>query len=264
VCRRGISFLIRLINTSDLLQRFEEEGKNEKKAAEAKAEAAGMGKDEGPESAIPEDRFVVCRLKEAVMKNPKMKEILTLLRSIINTALPLVPVPPLHEVRNKLLFEFPYAEGVIDFALTDPVGHRTVRLRPLLLVGDPGAAKSRFASRADSVKSSASTCGVPMQAAPMARRSVAPTSGWYSAEPCHQFLAIAQAKHANPLIMIDEIEKAGTRADYGRLWDCLLGFLEPETASRYPDPALQTTLDLSHVSFMATANSVEPLPLSTA
>jgi ATP-dependent Lon protease len=83
---------------------------------------------------------------------------------------------------------------------------------------------------------------------------------WYSAEPCHPFLAIAQAKHACPMMLLDELEKAGTRSDYGRLWDCLLGFLEPETAARYPDPALQTTLDLSHVSYVATANSIDPLP----
>ena len=40
---------------------------------------------------------------------------------------------------------------------------------------------------------------------------------WYSAEPCHPFLAVAQGKIANPLVMIDELEKAGTRSDYGRL-----------------------------------------------
>jgi len=83
---------------------------------------------------------------------------------------------------------------------------------------------------------------------------------WYSAEPCHPFLAVAQGRIANPLVLIDELEKAGTRADYGRLWDCLLAFLELETSVRYPDPALQTTLDLSQVSYIATANSLDPLP----
>jgi ATP-dependent Lon protease len=83
---------------------------------------------------------------------------------------------------------------------------------------------------------------------------------WSSAEPCHPFLAVAQGKIANPLVLIDEIEKAATRSDYGRLWDSLLGFLEPETNARYPDPALQTNLDLSQVSYIATANSVDPLP----
>jgi ATP-dependent Lon protease len=83
---------------------------------------------------------------------------------------------------------------------------------------------------------------------------------WHSAEPCHPFLAVAQARQAGPLVLIDEIEKAGTRSDFGRFWDCLLGFLEPETNARYPDPALQTTLDLSHISYVATANRLDPLP----
>jgi ATP-dependent Lon protease len=40
----------------------------------------------------------------------------------------------------------------------------------------------------------------------------------------------------------------------------LLGFLEPETASRYPDPALQTHIDLSQVSYISTANTLDALP----
>lgn len=83
---------------------------------------------------------------------------------------------------------------------------------------------------------------------------------WYSAEPCHPFLAIAQGKIANPLVMIDEIEKAATRSDYGRLWDSLLGFLEPETAARYPDPALRCRSICRGVSYIATANTTDPLP----
>jgi ATP-dependent Lon protease len=61
-------------------------------------------------------------------------------------------------------------------------------------------------------------------------------------------------------VLIDEIEKAATRTDYGRFWDCLLGFLEQETAARYPDPALQTNIDLSQVSYVGTANGIDPLP----
>jgi ATP-dependent Lon protease len=61
-------------------------------------------------------------------------------------------------------------------------------------------------------------------------------------------------------VLIDELEKSGTRSDYGRLWDCLLGFFEIETSARFPDPALQTNLDLSQVSYVAMANSVDPLP----
>jgi ATP-dependent Lon protease len=61
-------------------------------------------------------------------------------------------------------------------------------------------------------------------------------------------------------VLIDEIEKAGTRSDYGRLWDCLLGFFEPETSARYMCPALQVNLELSQISYVCTANSLDPLP----
>lgn len=212
----------------------------------------------GDQVQIPADHVVVCRMSETAVKNPKMKELIGPFKHVVNVALPLVPVPPLHEVRNKLLFEFPYAETAIDFALADLVGRQCVRLRPLLLVGDAGGGKSRFARRLGEV------LNVGTWRTDASRSDGATFGGtdkrWYSAEPCHPFLAIAQAKHANPLVLIDELEKAGTRSDYGRFWDCLLGFLEPETAARYPDPALQTALDLGHVSYVATANALDPLP----
>jgi ATP-dependent Lon protease len=208
--------------------------------------------------AIPEHHLMVARLSDEEMKNPKLKDILVPLKSAINKALPLVEVPPLHEVRKALVYEFPYAVDVIDFVLADLVGRVTVRLRPVLLVGAPSGGKSRFVRRLGE------TLGVSVWREDASRADGAVFGGtdrrWYSAEPCHAFLAIAQGKIANPLVMIDEIEKAGTRSDYGRLWDCLLGFLEPETNARYPDPALQTTLDLSQVSYVATANSLDPLP----
>ncbi|OKO72486.1 ATPase AAA [Bradyrhizobium sp. AS23.2] len=192
------------------------------------------------------------------MKNPKLKDILGPLKSSINKALPLVVAPPLHEVRKTLVHEFPYAADVVDFVLADLVGRVTVRLRPLLLVGAPGGGKSRFVRRLGE------TVGVSVWREDASRCDGAVFGGtdrrWYSAEPCHPFLAVAQGKIANPLVMIDEIEKAATRSDYGRLWDCLLAFLEPETNARYPDPALQTALDLSQVSYVATANSLDPLP----
>ncbi len=83
---------------------------------------------------------------------------------------------------------------------------------------------------------------------------------WATSEPAHPILAINRFGIANPFILVDELEKAATRTDHGRLWDSILPLLEGETAKSYPDPAFQTEVDLSHVSWIATANSVDPLP----
>jgi len=240
--------------------RLREEFDEEKRALEEAAtkKAARANPPAKPVIDVPPDHVMVCSMAEADMKTPKMREIVGPLKSAINVALPLVQVPPLHDVRNQLLFEFPYAVDAIDFALANLIVRRTVRLRPLLLLGQPGSGKSRFVRRLGEL------LGVGVWREDASRSDSAVFGGtdkrWNSAEPCHPFLAIARFNQANPIVLVDEVEKAGTRSDHGRLWDCLLAFFEPETAARYPDPAVQVTLDLSHVSFVGTANSLDRLP----
>lgn len=204
---------------------------------------------------IPPNNVIVARIDQSELRRLKFTEPF---RHALNHALPLVETPALDRVHTSLVNEFPYAVDVVDFVLTDLISRPTVRLRPLLLVVEPGGGKSRFARRLGEElgvaiwRTDASQCDGNAFAGTERR--------WNSAEPCHPLLAIARGRMANPIMIIDEIEKAGTRTDNGRLWDCLLGLLEPETSARYPDPALQTTLDLSHVSYVATANALAPLP----
>ena len=203
---------------------------------------------------------VVVRLSEKEMTNFKLRELMPMLKNVINTPLPLIEPPPLEQVRETLLFEFPYAEGVIDAVLADLVGRRSVLLRPTVISGEPGGGKSLFIRRL------AQVLNVFCARTNASRSDGTVFSGtdrrWSSAEPCHPLLAIARAGHANPIVQIEELEKAGagTRSDFGRFWDCLLSFLETETSIRYPDPALQSSVDLSRVSYLATANSVAGLP----
>jgi hypothetical protein len=135
---------------------------------------------------------VIARLSSEEMKNVKLKEILGPLKSVINVPLPLVEVPPLHQVRSTLQFEFPYATDVIDFALADLVSRTTVRLKPLLLVGDPGGGKTRFARRLGEV------LGLNVWREDASRADGAVFGGtdrrWHSAQPCHPFSLLPKAK----------------------------------------------------------------------
>src|SRR3546814_797853 len=87
------------------------------------------------------------------------------------------------------------------------------------------------------------------------------TRGWASNRPSRMVEFIEQTKVANPLFVLDEIDKAGQ--GYGNGGDpqeALLDLLEPGNARRYQDIYLMTECDLSHCLYIATSNSLERLP----
>ena len=72
--------------------------------------------------------------------------------------------------------------------------------------------------------------------------------------------AVHQSMTANPVVMIDEIDKAKESSNNGYLAHALLSFSDVKTASRYRDSSLDAELDLSRVSFIATANDAKLMP----
>lgn len=199
--------------------------------------------------------IVVC---PAVQRTKSSRDAIEPFKDAIGVALPLVGVPDLAVAHRSLARQFPYAEQAVGRVLTDLSTKRFVSFSPILLVGRSGAGKTTFVRalsehlkvglmRVDGANDSSSTFGGTE------RR-------WNSTEPCRPFMAVARFRQANPMVMVDEIDKAGTRQDYGRLWDAMLPFLDSETASRFQDPCLQVELDLRHVSITATANEITRLP----
>ncbi len=179
------------------------------------------------------------------------------LADLLGKPLALVPLPDLASVRDTLRAEFPYAGEVIDTVLRDLPLRRHVYLQPTILVGAPGCGKSRFGRRV------LTALGVPHDVIPCGGISDGAFAGtarrWSSGEPSLPVALITRYKLAGPGAVLDEIEKAGTSRHNGQVHDALLAYFERETACRFHDPYVQAPCDLSHVTWLMTANSLASL-----
>lgn len=170
------------------------------------------------------------------------------------------PGPALDTLRS----EFPWMARIIDWIARQMQfrlyhGQTAIRLRPLLLVGGYGVGKTHFAQRLASLFELPSM--VLSASGSSDNRALQGTArGWSSGQPGLVVQLIAERRIANPLVVIDELDKAGTSTHNGRIWDTLLQMTEPTNARQVYDEYLYAPVDLSHVSWVATANEVAQLP----
>jgi len=179
-------------------------------------------------------------------------------KAISGQRLPLVLAQDLARVRTVLRDEFPHLHAAIDVLLTGLIEGEPIRLRPTLLVGAPGGGKSRLARRL------AETLQLPLHRFDGSGSSDNAFGGtprrWSSGEHCVPLEAVRRHKVANPLLLVDEIDKAGRSHHNGALTSAILPFLEPENARAYPDPYVQSEVDLAHLNYILTANDDAMLP----
>lgn len=161
-------------------------------------------------------------------------------------------------VRRTLTAEYPHAVQAIDLLTRGLRDGEPVCVSPVLLTGPAGTGKSRLARRL------AELLGLSVYRYDGAQASDSMFGGspkaWSNSTPSVPVRAVAQAQRTNPLVFVDEIEKAGTSHHNGNLWSSMMPFLERETAKRYRDVSLDAEIDLSWVSYVATANDDQPLP----
>ena len=134
-----------------------------------------------------------------------------------------------------------------------------MRLRPILLVGPPGTGKSRWARMA------AEACGLPFYPVPFAGANTSvlvngTERGWSAARAGLAALAMRDTDCANPMVLVDEVDKSGKGDQNGNPVMALLPLLERETSVAFMDSYLLTTIDASGINWVLTANSIEHLP----
>lgn len=138
---------------------------------------------------------------------------------------------------------------------------KPVRIPPILLVGAPGVGKTYF------THCLAEALGVPCSSISFDQ----PTAGsqlrgsdkyWSNTESGVLFNQVCLGVAANPIVLLDELDKSASTRKGGHDLDPLAqlhGALEPQTASRMMDISTEIEFDASMVTYIATANSVAEL-----
>ena len=173
-------------------------------------------------------------------------------------------VDPDH-LETALKAEFPWFSAAIE-RITDDLrlhalapGPKWFRFRPLLLVGPPGIGKSRFARRLSNLAGTGMRT-ISLAGSPDSIDLRGTSRGWSTAQPSAVLRIMRDHGTANPLILIDEADKAATSAQNGRAIDVLLGMIEPETGQAWHDECLCRDVDLRAVNWVLTANNTTHIP----
>lgn len=181
--------------------------------------------------------------------------------------LPVRPWPPSDFVAGKLEREFPWASEAIaairaDLALAEATRGTATGIRPLVLIGAPGTGKSRLAARLLSLLEVLDGPGGAVLSLAGSREDRllrGTAAGWSSAAPSFPAALMATTRCANPVIVLDELDKAGDSHN-GSVHQSLLQMLEPSTAARWLDECIGLPVDLSRITWLANANDRQAIP----
>jgi len=157
-------------------------------------------------------------------------------------------LPNFHEVLDDLKRQLALCQDSKD----------ALELTPMLLLGPPGVGKTHFARAVAHllgtgmgfVSMSSLTAGWVLSGA---------SSQWKGARPGKVFETLIDGPYANPVMVVDEIDKARGEHAYDPLGS-LYSLLEHDTAGCFTDEFAEVPIDASQVIWVATANDERAIP----
>ena len=133
-----------------------------------------------------------------------------------------------------------------------------LEITPLLLLGPPGVGKTYFA-RELSVLLGTGMGFISMSSLTAGWVLSGASSQWKGARPGKVFETLVDGQYANPVMVVDEIDKAGGEHAYDPL-GALYSLLEHDTAVHFTDEFAEVPVDASQVIWVATANDARSIP----
>jgi len=133
-----------------------------------------------------------------------------------------------------------------------------VELQPILLLGGPGIGKTHFARRVSQMLGTGYGF-VPMSSLTAGWVLSGASSQWKNAKPGKVFETFLNGDYANPVMVVDEIDKASADGQYDPL-GALYELLEIQTAMRFTDEFAEIPIDASGAVWFATANDASRIP----
>src|SRR5712675_1807020 len=134
----------------------------------------------------------------------------------------------------------------------------SVELPPMLLLGEPGIGKTHFARRLAHLLGTGFGF-VPMSSLTAGWVLSGASSQWKNAKPGKVFDTFLNGEYANPVIVVDELDKASSDGQYDPL-GALYELLEVQTATRFVDEFVELPIDASGAVWLATANDASRIP----
>ncbi len=133
-----------------------------------------------------------------------------------------------------------------------------VELPPMLLLGAPGIGKTHFARRIAQLLGTGFGF-VPMSSLTAGWILSGASSQWKNAKPGKVFETFLNGEYANPVMVVDELDKTSADGQYDPL-GALYGLLEADTAMRFVDEFAEIPIDASGAVWFATANDASRIP----
>ena len=195
---------------------------------------------------------------------PSEKKLVSLLRKLVNVSSERFFVHAVEpSTLDALHLKFPNFREVTEYIkrqlrLLHLQDKPRLQLLPVLLLGSPGLGKTRY------LNALAELLHVPIHELSMSSMTASfivsgSDTTWEGGKIGRIAKVLTEDFCANPLFILDELDKSQGSQRYD-VYGPFYQLLERHTAQRFVDEALQIPLNASHISWFATANSLESIP----